>query len=102
MDFDPTEAQAALTALTREILAGQTFAGQRPADQTLWTDLARAGVLTAALPAAAGGDGHGLLEQCAVLVELGRELGPVPYLDSIVVAASAVARFGRADQVTLI
>jgi acyl-CoA dehydrogenase len=107
VDFTPTEAQAELGTLTRTILADLATPDRRagfdgsddPYDRTLWTELARAGVLGAALPAAAGGDGHGLLEQCAVLVELGRALGPVPYLESIVVAASAVARFGRPSQV---
>ena len=50
------------------------------------------------LPAAVGGDGLGLLEQCAVLVELGRAVAPVPYLSSIVAAAAALAGFGTADQ----
>jgi acyl-CoA dehydrogenase len=49
-------------------------------------------VLSAALPAP--GAGFGLLEQCAVLVELGRAVAPVPYLASIVMAASAIAKFG--------
>ena len=56
--------------------------------------LAKAGVLSAALPEAAGGAGLGLLEQCSVLIEIGRTVAPVPYLASIVLGASAVAEFG--------
>jgi len=93
MDFTMTEAARDLATLTR------TIVGDREFDDSLWTDLAKAGVLGAALPAAAGGDGYGLLEQCAVLVELGRAVAPVPYLPSIVTAASAIAAFGDGAQV---
>ncbi len=100
MDFLPTEAQTDLAALTRTILDGVSpdTTGE-PLDRPLWTELAKAGVLSATLPVAAGGDGLGLLEQCSVLVELGRSLAPVPYLESIVVGATAVAQFGSPDQV---
>ena len=78
MDFTPSEAGVELAALTREILAGETDP---------WPELAKAGVLAAALPESAGGGGFGLPEQCAVLVELGRAVAQVPYLESIVLAA---------------
>ena len=55
-------------------------------------------MLAAALPESLGGAGLGLLEQCSVLTELGRTVAPVPYLASIVLGASALARFGTADQ----
>jgi acyl-CoA dehydrogenase len=64
-----------------------------------WTDLAESGVLAAAMPESVGGNGFGLLEQCSVLVELGRAVSPSPYLPSIVQAASTVARHGTADHV---
>jgi acyl-CoA dehydrogenase len=96
MDFTMTEAQTTLGTLTREIL------GDRPLSDTfdplLWTELAKAGVLSATLPASAGGDGYGLLEQCTILGEVGRAVAPLPYLSSIVVAASALARFGSPAQ----
>jgi alkylation response protein AidB-like acyl-CoA dehydrogenase len=96
MDFAITEAQRELGALTRQIVAGRQPAGDF--DRALWRDLAGAGVLAATLPKEAGGDGYGLLEQCTVLVELGRAVAAVPYLSSIVTAASAVARFGDRAQ----
>jgi acyl-CoA dehydrogenase len=67
-------------------------------DPQLWEVLAETGVLGAALPQSVGGDGHGLLEQCSVLIELGRALAPVPYLPSIAMASSALARFGTPQQ----
>ena len=97
MDFTLTEAQTALATLVREILASREPASGL--DRPLWTDLAKAGVLAATLPAPAGGDGYGLLEQCGILAELGRAVAAVPFLSSIVVAASALARYGDAAQV---
>jgi acyl-CoA dehydrogenase len=107
MDFTLPEAHRDLAALTRGILTDRVTpdrlreldAKDEPFDRPLWTELATAGVLAAALPTEAGGDGYGLLEQCAVLTELGRAVAPVPYLSSIVTAAAALARFGDAGQI---
>jgi acyl-CoA dehydrogenase len=89
MDFGLTEEQGELGSLTRKILA------ERDAP---WGDLAAAGVLAAGLPPALGGAGLGLLEQCSVLIELGRAVSDVPYLASIVLGAGALAAFGTAAQ----
>jgi 3-oxocholest-4-en-26-oyl-CoA dehydrogenase beta subunit len=95
VDFTPTEAQQDLAALARRILADHAT----PERSTqLWPALAEAGVLAAALPEHVGGSGFGLLEQCSVLVEIGRAVAPVPYLPSIVLGAAAIARFGDAEQ----
>jgi alkylation response protein AidB-like acyl-CoA dehydrogenase len=107
MDFAMGEAYGELGALTREILADRVTverlreleAKDDPFDRPLWTELAGAGVLAATLPPEAGGDGHGLLEQCAVLVEVGRAVAPVPFLSCVVTAAAGVAHFGDADQI---
>lgn len=96
MDFSLTEAQTDLSALTRRILADQVTAeslgphGSGGFDAPLWTTLARSGVLDAALPASVGGGGFGLLEQCSVLIEIGRAVAPVPYLSSVVQAGSVL------------
>jgi 3-oxocholest-4-en-26-oyl-CoA dehydrogenase beta subunit len=92
MDFSLSEAQTELTGLARKILTGQ----ETP--QRHWADLAAAGVLSAGLPESLGGAGLGLLEHCSVLIEIGRAVSPVPYLESIVVAAGAIAEFGNPDQ----
>ncbi|GAA1021423.1 acyl-CoA dehydrogenase family protein [Amycolatopsis albidoflavus] len=52
--------------------------------------MARSGVLDAALPSTVGGGGFGLLEQCSVLIEIGRAVAPVPYLSSVVQAGSVL------------
>jgi 3-oxocholest-4-en-26-oyl-CoA dehydrogenase beta subunit len=103
MDFSLSEAQTELAGLTRKILAERDAVGPDPAVPNLavpnprerqWADLASAGVLAAALPEALGGAGLGLLEQCSVLIELGRAVSPAPYLASIVLGAGAIAEFG--------
>lgn len=90
MDFELSGEARELAGLTRDLAASG-----RP----LWPALAEAGVLAAGLPKRAGGEGYGLPEQCAVLIELGRAAADVPYLPSIVAAASAVAHFGTDEQV---
>jgi 3-oxocholest-4-en-26-oyl-CoA dehydrogenase beta subunit len=106
MDFTLTQAQGELGALTRQILSDLATqdrlraveAGETRFDAVLWTELGKAGILSAALPESAGGAGLGLLEQCSVLIEIGRAVAPAPYLSSIVLGAAALARFGTAEQ----
>src|SRR5690348_7721493 len=90
MDFTLSGEARDLAAMTRDLA---------DSGRPLWPALAGAGVLAAALPKRAGGEGYGLLEQCAILIELGRAAAAVPYLPSIVAAASTVARFGTDEQV---
>lgn len=105
MDFSLSEASDDLAGLTRQILGGLTgdrllaaAAAPDRIDRALYADLAAAGVLSAALPESVGGGGFGLAEQCAVLVELGRAVAPVPYLDSVTAGAATLARFGTPSQ----
>jgi 3-oxocholest-4-en-26-oyl-CoA dehydrogenase beta subunit len=85
VDFTLSETQEELAGLARKILAER---------DSPWGDLATAGVLAAGLPVELDGAGLGLLEQCSVLVELGRVVCDVPYLTSVVLGAGAVASFG--------
>jgi 3-oxocholest-4-en-26-oyl-CoA dehydrogenase beta subunit len=89
MDFTLSEEQVELGGLARKILAER---------EAPWDDLAAAGVLAAGLPASLDGAGLGLLEECSVLVEVGRSASEVPYLASIVLGAGAIAEFGTASQ----
>lgn len=106
MDFTLTETQQELAGLVRRITDAECTperlraaeAGGVRVDRALWSSLGGAGVLAAALPESAGGGGYGLLEQCAVLVELGRAVAPAPYLWTIAVAAAAVGEFGTPEQ----
>ena len=108
MDFSLTQTQEELSALARRILTDKETPGRLAEldedglgfDRPLWSELATAGILSAALPENAGGDGLGLLEQCTVLAEIGRAVARVPYLSSIMLGAGAIARFGSDEQIT--
>jgi 3-oxocholest-4-en-26-oyl-CoA dehydrogenase beta subunit len=102
MDFTSTEAAADLGGLVRTITESVcTPEHQRELDglderfdRDLWAKLIEADILSAASPEALGGGGFGVLEQVAVLVALGRQLAAVPYLESVVLGAGALAKFG--------
>lgn len=102
MDFSTTEAQQELAVLARRILTDWAERTPHPEDtcfdRSLWTNMARAGLLDAALPSSLGGGGFGVLEQCSVLTEIGRAAAPVPYLTSIVASAAAIAESGTGRQ----
>jgi acyl-CoA dehydrogenase len=83
VDFTPTDEQRELSGLARRILA------EVESPQRQWAELAAAGLLDLELD---------FLEQCTVLIELGRAVSPSPYLSSIVMGASTLARFGATDQ----
>ncbi|WP_024800816.1 acyl-CoA dehydrogenase family protein [Nocardia sp. BMG51109] len=113
MDFTTTEAQQDLARLTGEVCGklvtadrlreldnggGRAETDTVRFDEPLWKSLGETGVLAAALPESVGGSDLGVLEQTAVLRELGKHLAAVPYLWSVVLGAGALARFGSAAQ----
>ena len=63
-------------------------------DKALWSKLIDADILSTAAPESVGGAGFGVLEQTAILTPLGRQVAAVPYLDSVVLGAGVLARFG--------
>ncbi|OBF87957.1 acyl-CoA dehydrogenase [Mycobacterium sp. 852002-51163_SCH5372311] len=105
MDFTTTEAATDLGGLVDTIVdAVCTPAHQRELDgleqrfdRELWGKLVDSDILTSAAPSSLGGDGFGVLEQTAVLVALGHQLAAVPYLESVVLGAGALARFGSEE-----
>ncbi|MCG5431352.1 acyl-CoA/acyl-ACP dehydrogenase [Mycobacterium sp. MYCO198283] len=105
MDFSTTEAAADLAGLVGTIVGAVcTPEHQRRLDEadqrfdrTLWDKLVDADILSTASPESVGGGGFGVLEQTAVLTELGRQLAAVPYLESVVLAAGALAHFGAEE-----
>src|SRR5260370_5715417 len=105
MDFTHNDSQRELAALTRTILTDRVTAerlreveaGGDRFDPALWADLARAGILAAALPGSLGGAGLGLLEQCSVLAEIRRAVAPLPSLASVVLCARGPAPVGTPD-----
>ncbi|APA98063.1 putative short/branched chain specific acyl-CoA dehydrogenase [Nocardia seriolae] len=103
MDFELTEAQRELSGLARELLADWSGRHPRPDDTgfdpQLWRAMADTGLLEAALPERVHGGGYGVLEQCAILTEIGRTVAPAPYSTSIAVGAATLAEFGDDHQI---
>ncbi|WP_193046494.1 acyl-CoA dehydrogenase family protein [Mycolicibacterium baixiangningiae] len=105
MDFSTPEAADDLGGLVRTITDSVcTPEHQRELDgfehrfdRELWRKLVDADVLSTTAPEALGGGGFGVLEEVAVLVALGRQLAAVPYLESVVLGAGAMAAFDSAQ-----
>jgi 3-oxocholest-4-en-26-oyl-CoA dehydrogenase beta subunit len=105
MDFTTTEAARELSGLVGTIVdtvctpehQRRLDALDQRFDRELWTKLIDADILSTAAPESLGGGGFGVLEQSAVLTALGRQLAAVPYLESVVLGASALARFGSEE-----
>ena len=105
MDFTRTEAAQDLSGLVDAIVdAVCTPQHQRDLDkldqrfdETLWRKLIDSDVLSTAAPESVGGGGFGVLEQTAILTALGRQLAAVPYLESVVLGAGALAGFASDD-----
>jgi alkylation response protein AidB-like acyl-CoA dehydrogenase len=106
MDFSFTEAQSAVADLSRKIFAERVTPASLKAveaepaffDRRLWTDLANAGLLGTAIPEREGGSGHGLSEICALLVEAGSAVAPVPIWPVLVLGALPIAMLGTPEQ----
>jgi 3-oxo-4-pregnene-20-carboxyl-CoA dehydrogenase alpha subunit len=107
MDFTRGEAEVEVSGLAARVLAaagrdGPPEPGTAPADHdtlfagTLdagtWKELAQAGLLATALPAAAGGDGLGVAEVAALLTEVGRHAARVPALATLALGVLPVTR----------
>ena len=105
MDFSTSEAAQDLGGLVDTIVDSVcTPQHQREldvldqrVDRDLWRKLVDSDILTSAAAPSVGGDGFGVLEQVAILVSLGHQLAAVPYLESIVLASGALARFGSEE-----
>lgn len=106
MDFSLTDEQRAASELMAQILTDRCSlerlkaveGGDDRYDRELWSELAKAGLLGAALPENAGGSGGGFLEACLLLEQQGRRVALLPLLPTVVSAAMPIARFGSKQQ----
>lgn len=104
MDFTRTEAAQDLSGLVGTIVDSvctpehqrELDAQDQRFDKALWRKLIDADILSTAAPESVGGGGFGALEQSAILTALGRQIAAVPYLESVVLGAGALARFAPA------
>jgi 3-oxocholest-4-en-26-oyl-CoA dehydrogenase beta subunit len=106
MDFSLGEVEKAVGELARKIFRERVTSaslkevdkGTERIDRALWKELAKADLLGTSLPESAGGSGHGFLATCALLVEAGATVAPVPLWPTLVLGAMPIARFGTDDQ----
>ncbi|MCX8072376.1 MAG: acyl-CoA/acyl-ACP dehydrogenase [Candidatus Binatia bacterium] len=105
MDFSFTDEQKALANLAGDIFRDRCSLDRLKAveqsddgyDRELWSALANAGLLGAAIPESFGGSGGGFIEACLLFEQQGRHTALLPLLPTIV-SAMALVRFGRDEQ----
>ncbi|MDR3659777.1 MAG: acyl-CoA/acyl-ACP dehydrogenase [Mycobacterium sp.] len=105
MDFKTTEASDDLGGLVRSITESVVTPERQKEldkqgerfDRELWAKLIDSDILSTTAPESVGGGGFGALEQVSVLTALGRQLSAVPYLESTILGAGAIAEFGSAE-----
>jgi alkylation response protein AidB-like acyl-CoA dehydrogenase len=107
MDFSYSEEQQAIFDLAKQILEDGTpqerlreieRADGPRFDRDLWKTLAESGLLGIAVPEAYGGGGLGFLEVAGIVEQVGRSAAPIPFLESVVLAALPIVEFGSEEQ----
>lgn len=107
MDFDYSDEQAAAIELARQILSDACtpqrlraleLSSEPRFDRALWGKLAEAGLIAAAVPEEQGGADLGFLTLAGIIEQVGRTAAPVPLLETTVLGALPIARFGSAAQ----
>ncbi|MFQ5477946.1 MAG: acyl-CoA dehydrogenase family protein [Candidatus Binatia bacterium] len=106
MDFAFTEEQEAICELAANIFGDLASPELLKAAEDrgdcfhtgLWRKLADTGLLGVAVPKDFGGQELGIVELCLILWQQGRSVAPVPVLESLVMGALTLARFGSDDQ----
>ncbi len=110
MNFDLSEEEEAVKQLAAQILGdGTSFERTREVesedegpgfDQALWARLVESNLIGLPISETLGGQGYSFLALCLLLEEAGRNLAPVPLLESIVYTALPIQQFGS-DQLKL-
>jgi alkylation response protein AidB-like acyl-CoA dehydrogenase len=107
MDFSFSDEQQSISDLAHQILTDKCTqerlreieAGDGPRfDRELWDEIARAGLVGVAIPEEFGGGGLGFFELALIVEQVGRTTAPIPFIETAVLGALPVARFGTAEQ----
>jgi alkylation response protein AidB-like acyl-CoA dehydrogenase len=107
MDFSLSEDQLAIAELASQILTDKASNERQREieradgprfDDALWEEVAKAGLLGIPVPEVHGGAGLGFLEVAAILEHVGRHTAPIPILETLVLGALPLARFGSEAQ----
>ncbi|HTT83792.1 MAG TPA: acyl-CoA dehydrogenase family protein [Rhizomicrobium sp.] len=105
MNFDFSDEERAAQETLRRMLAAQcdrnfvrrVLDGEHGLSRELWRELGWQGWLSTSVPEQYGGQGLGYVLQCAIALELGRALAPVPFWTSFLVS-EALLLAGSEDQ----
>ena len=106
MNFELSEEQEALVALSRQVFEGSSSSDRVDEiertedrfDRDLWKELADTNLLGVAIPEEFGGLGFGVFELALILEQLGRSVAPIPLLPTLVMGALPIAEFGTPEQ----
>jgi 3-oxo-4-pregnene-20-carboxyl-CoA dehydrogenase alpha subunit len=104
VDFARGETEVEVSHLATQVLsaAGRDSPAGQPGppadlDAASWKELAQAGLLALALPAALGGDGLGVAEVAALLTEVGRHASRIPALATLALGVLPITRCASAE-----
>jgi 3-oxocholest-4-en-26-oyl-CoA dehydrogenase beta subunit len=107
MDFSYSDEQQAAIGLAGQILGDHSEPNRLLAleksggprfDRDLWKALGESGLIAAGLPEADGGAGLGFLVETGVIEQLGRTAAAAPLLETSVLGAHPIAKFGSPAQ----
>jgi alkylation response protein AidB-like acyl-CoA dehydrogenase len=107
MDFSCSDEQLAISELAKQIMSDKATperltdlekgAGPR-FDRELWNQLATAGILGIAIPEAYGGAGMEFFELALIIEQVGVTTAPIPFIETVVMAALPIEKFGTEAQ----
>jgi acyl-CoA dehydrogenase len=107
MNFSYSDEQQAIFDLASQILSDGTpqerlreieqAEGPR-FDPELWTRMGEAGLVGIAVPEPYDGGGLGFLELAGVMEQIGRTAAPIPFFETAILGAPAIAEFGSEAQ----
>jgi alkylation response protein AidB-like acyl-CoA dehydrogenase len=106
VDFEFSEEQEALRDLARDLFQRESppsrlramWGEEEPRDDKVWRTIAEAGLLGITVPEEFGGLGGDEVDLAPVLEEAGRAALPDPLVETLAVAAPALAEGGRDEQ----
>ena len=106
MNFDLSEEQKAINALSKQIFEGSSSSDrvneventEDRFDTELWKELADANLLGVGIPEKFGGLGFGIFELSLMLEQQGRSVAPIPLLPTLIMGALPIAEFGTPEQ----
>jgi hypothetical protein len=106
MEFEFSDEQNTIRELAAQILTGEATSERAKVfeasgdayDKHVWSKLAEGGLLSIAVPVEYDGMGYSFSELCVLLEEVGRNVAPVPVLESLLLAGLTISEHGTDAQ----